>query len=152
MKDMGNVGGLRGMNAPEGAAGPAHAGAAAGDKQRDGRSAGIEKTKKLAELKDELGRARQEFQPFFADDREKAAAVRQLYRRLDPTMELAENNYYHLLIGQQLADLVPASPFWLDYARHEGKGPFLSRNFADGSRNFTEMIFALAVLDLPFEA
>ena len=55
-------------------------------------------------------------------------------------------------IQQQIADLVPVSPFWLDYARHDGKAPFLSRHLADASRNFTEMMFALAVLDLPFEA
>jgi hypothetical protein len=124
--------------------------AAAADKQRDGRSAGKD-LKKLGESTDELGRTLQRGDHFFLNDREKAG-VRQLYRRLDPTMEWAENNYYHLLIQQQLADLVPASPFWLDYARHDGKGPFLSRNLADASRNFTEMIFALAVLDLPFEA
>ncbi len=55
-------------------------------------------------------------------------------------------------IQQQIADLVPVSPFWLDYARHDGKAPFLSRHLADASRNFTEMMFALSVLDLPFEA
>jgi hypothetical protein len=94
---------------------------------------------------------REESKPFFRDDRDKAA-IRQLYRRLEPTMEWAENNYYQLLVQQQLADLVPISQFWLDYARHDGKGPFLSRHLADASRNFTEIIFALAVLDLPFEA
>src|SRR5439155_11821009 len=69
-----------------------------------------------------------------------------------PTMEYAENNYYHLPIQQQLAGLVPVDSFWLHHARHDGKGPFLAHNFAGASRNFTEMIFALAVLDLPFEA
>ena len=82
----------------------------------------------------------------------KRAAIRQLYTHLDPTMEWAENNYYHLPIQQQLADQVPVSQFWLDYARHDGKSPFLSRNVAEASRNFTEMMCALAVLDLPFEA
>jgi hypothetical protein len=78
---------------------------------------------------------------------------RQLYRRLDATQELAENNYYHLPIQQQLAGLVPVSEFWLDYARHDpGATGFLSRHLADASRNFTEMMFALAVLDLPFTA
>jgi hypothetical protein len=85
------------------------------------------------------------------DDREKAK-VRQLYRRLEPTQEWAENNYYHLPIGQQIAELIPVSPFWLDYAKYEGKGPFLSRHIAEASRNFSEMMLALAVLDLPFEA
>src|SRR5439155_26403450 len=78
--------------------------------------------------------------------------ARQLYRRLDPTLEWAENNYPHLPIHQQVAGLVPASAFWLDYARHDGKTPFLSRHLAEPSRNFTEMLLALAVLDLPFEA
>ena len=75
-----------------------------------------------------------------------------LYRKLDPTQELAENNYYKLPIQQQLAALVGASDFWVDYARHDGKSPFLSRHLADASHNFTEMMLALAVLDLPFAA
>ena len=67
-------------------------------------------------------------------------------------MERAEDNYYHLPIQQQLAALVPADQFWLDYAHYDGDGPFLSRHFADASRNFTEMVLALSVLDLPFKA
>jgi len=78
--------------------------------------------------------------------------VRQLYRKLDPTLEWAENNYYKQLIQKQIADLAPVGPFWQDFAKHDGKSPFLSRNLADASRNFTEMMFALSVLDLSFEA
>lgn len=85
-------------------------------------------------------------------ERSGIASARQFYRKLPPTQEWAENNYYHLPIQKQIADLVPVSTFWLDYARHDGKSPFLSRNLADASRNFTEMMLALAVLDLPFEA
>jgi hypothetical protein len=118
-------------------------------KQRDGRSAGKDE-KKAEESQEGLGR-RDEAAGFLLETRKKAA-VRQLYRRLEPTMEWAENNYYQLLIQQQVTDLVPVSPFWLDYARYDGKGPFLSRHLADASRNFTEMVFALAVLDLPFGA
>ncbi len=88
---------------------------------------------------------------FFALERNKAAN-RPLYRGLEPTQEWAEDNYYHLPIDQQVAGLVGASSFWLDYARYDGKGTFLSTQFADASHNFTEMMFALAVLDLPFEA
>jgi hypothetical protein len=128
------------------------AGAEPADKLGEDRKAGKDAKKAVdgTELK-EQSRRLQKAELFFADDREKAA-FRQLYRRLEPTMEWAENNYYQLLIEQQLADLVTVSPFWLDYARYDGKGPFLSRNLADASRNFTEMIFALAVLDLPYEA
>jgi transcription termination factor NusB len=87
---------------------------------------------------------------FHEDDRARAKLPAQLYRKLDVTQEWAENNYYHLPIRQQLADLVPVSDFWLDYVKHDGKSPFLSRHLADASKNFTEMMFALAVLDLPF--
>jgi hypothetical protein len=86
-----------------------------------------------------------------ANDRAKAT-LRQLYRRLDPTQEWAENNYYKLLINQQLADLVGINPFWVEYAQHDGKTPFLSKHFTEASSNFTEMMFALSVLDLPFAA
>src|SRR5207248_9718539 len=125
--------------------------AEASDKQRDGRSAaGKERLKRLdtAERLFRRGNAAMSLGGLPAAEKEAA----QLSRRVDTTMEWAENNYYHLPIQQQVAALVTVSPFWLDYARHDGKGPFLSRHLADASRNFTEMIFALAVLDLPFEA
>ena len=79
-------------------------------------------------------------------------AVRQLYRPMDQTQEWAENNYYHLSPERQNATLVAANAFWTDYARHQGEGPFLSVNLAEASHNFTEMMFALALLDLPLEA
>jgi hypothetical protein len=77
-----------------------------------------------------------------------------LYRKLDKTKEWAENNYYHLPIDQQTADLITVNAFWRDYAEHdaESKTPYRSVNFAEASRNFPEMMFALAVLDLPFAA
>ncbi len=87
---------------------------------------------------------------FLVDDRKDENAPTRLYRRLDVTQELAENNYYKLPIQEQLANLVGVSDFWVDYATQDGNSPFLSRNLADASRNFTEMMFALAVLDLPF--
>ena len=78
--------------------------------------------------------------------------LRQLYRKLDQTMEWAENNYHHLTIDQQHAGLVTVNAFWKDFAQHDPAGPFLSRNLAEASRNFPEMLLALAVIDLPFEA
>ncbi|MBI3725966.1 hypothetical protein HY251_18720, partial [bacterium] len=76
--------------------------------------------------------------------------VRQLWRKLETTQELGENNYYHRLIEEQGPGLVTVNAFWRDFARHE-EGPFLSPHFAQASRNFTEMMFALSVLDLPFD-
>jgi hypothetical protein len=87
---------------------------------------------------------------FYGNDREKFIP-RALYRKLDPTMEWAENNYYKLLITQQVGDLVKVNRFWADYSATEGKGTYLSRNIPLASSNFTEMMFALSLLDLPFE-
>ncbi len=89
---------------------------------------------------------------FIAADAARRKAVRQFYRKLDATQEWVENNYYRLPIEQQNAGLVSVNAFWNDYAQHDGKGGFLSPNLAEASRNFTEMMFALAVLDLPFTA
>ena len=117
---------------------------------RDGSTRDLSKqlAQQQKEQKEEL-RELNKVEMFFDDDRAKKVA-KVLYRRIDPTQEWAENNYYHLPIPQQVAALVPVSGFWLDYAKHDGKTPFLSASLADASRNFTEMMFALAVLDLPF--
>ncbi|MEA3208202.1 MAG: hypothetical protein QOE70_1259 [Chthoniobacter sp.] len=92
---------------------------------------------------------------FYAMDGERAvqlrSAVRQYFRPIGPTKEWAENNYYQLRIAQQQADLVTINAFWRDFAAWNGKAPFLSPHIAEASRNFTEMMLALAVLDLPFE-
>jgi len=88
---------------------------------------------------------------YYAQNRQQALG-RQLYRPIETTKEYAENNYRNLPIANQNADLVGPGPFWLDYVKHDGKTPFLSKNLAAASRNFTESIFALAVTDLPFEA
>lgn len=90
--------------------------------------------------------------PFFAKREGARKRQRRFFQKLDKTEELVENNYYHLPIEQQLADLITVNNFWNDYGAHDGKGTFLSRNLAEASRNFPEMMLALAVLDLPFEA
>jgi hypothetical protein len=56
---------------------------------------------------------------FFAGDAELRKAVRQFYRQLDKTQEWAENNYYHLPIEQQKADLIMVNAFWRDYAQFD---------------------------------
>ena len=89
-------------------------------------------------------------QYFFGEEVKLREQVRQLYQRLDKTQEWAENNYYHLPIEQQNADLVKVNAFWRDYAQHDPQQPFLSVNFPFASGNFTEIMFALALLDLPF--
>jgi len=93
-----------------------------------------------------------ENEEFFDADEERRASVRQLYQTLDKTEELAENNYYHLPILAQNGNLIPVNGFWRDYAERDADAPFLSANLAEASGNLTEMLLALAVLDLPFEA
>ena len=95
---------------------------------------------------------RQRARNYFQNDNADRDKARQLYRKLDSTQEWAENNYYHLPIGQQNADLVSVSGFWNDFANHEEGKPFFSENLAEPHRNFAEMMLALSVLDLPFEA
>lgn len=81
--------------------------------------------------------------------------VRIFFRTLGPTKEWAENNYHKLRIVDQNAELVPVNAFWRDYAAWVAagsKGAFVSTNVAEAGGNFTEVMLALAVLDLPFEA
>lgn len=76
---------------------------------------------------------------------------RQLYEKLEKTQEWAENNYWRLPIEQQIGDLVQVNAFWHDYAQHRKDEPFFSINWPTATSNFTEMVFALSLLDLPFE-
>ncbi|MFT5123948.1 MAG: hypothetical protein ACI97B_002583, partial [Verrucomicrobiales bacterium] len=79
-------------------------------------------------------------------------ALKALYRNMPATEELAENNYYRLPIEQQLSGLITPNRFWADYAAHPAGQPFLSRHFTDAAGNLSEILLALAVLDLPFTA
>jgi hypothetical protein len=117
-----------------------------------GRPAGDTANKDGRSKRDADKSLKEEAEGYFADELKKRKEIRQLFRKLDPTMEWAENNYYKLPIAREVADLVPVAPFWEDYARHDVKSSFLSKSLGEASRNFTEMMFALAVLDLPFEA
>lgn len=87
---------------------------------------------------------------FFAEDQLMRKQVRRLFQPLDKTQEWAENNYYQLPIELQNAELVKVNAFWRDYAQHDPQQPFLPVHLAEASANFTEMMLALALLDLPF--
>ncbi len=89
-----------------------------------------------------------------SDDGRAGKKPARFYRKLGQTKEWAENNYYHLPIAAQNAQLITVNGFWNDYARHDGDGPFLSAHLpeASTSNTFAEMMLALAVLDLPFKA
>lgn len=78
--------------------------------------------------------------------------LRQLYRAPEVTQELGENDYWHKAVDEQGPDLVPVNAFWRDYARRDPKRPFVSANLPVAASSFTEVMLALAVLDLPFAA
>jgi len=133
--------GLRGLaRATTGSAAPKPA--APAPREAPGPEDKAEKLKKLGEAEEK----------YYDRDAKKRAQVRQYYRKLDKTTEWAENNYYHLPIERQNASLVTVNSFWRDYAAYDGQGGFRSPHLAEATRSFAEMVLALAVLDLPFEA
>jgi hypothetical protein len=71
---------------------------------------------------------------------------------LDKTQEWVENNYFKLPIEQQSAKLITVNAFWRDFASHRPESPYFSARFVESARNFSEMMFALSLLDLPFAA
>ena len=114
----------------------------------------VAKSKKAIRRKPSGKLERQKEAKYYETDLKKRQKTRQFYRKLDKTMEWAENNYYHLPIESQNASLITVNAFWRDYADHQpgGDKPYRSVNFAEASHSFPEMMFALAMLDLPFES
>ncbi len=78
--------------------------------------------------------------------------VEQLYRRIEQTSEWVENNYYKLPTEQQTPDLVRVNRFWRDYVEHPAGEKFFSAYFPEAAGSFSQMMFALAVIDLPLVA
>jgi hypothetical protein len=89
---------------------------------------------------------------FLGNDMNRRREVRARYRSPDRTKEWVETQYYRVPLASQTPDLVPVNAFWADFAAHDGKTPFLSAHVTDAAGSFAEMMLALAVLDLPFEA
>jgi hypothetical protein len=85
-------------------------------------------------------------------DLERRAGLRAFFRALPDTAELAERNYWRVPIASHDAGLITPTPFWLDFAASRPGMPFVSTRFPLATRNVTEMLLALALLDLPFEA
>ncbi|MCB9638529.1 MAG: hypothetical protein H6727_06425 [Myxococcales bacterium] len=84
-------------------------------------------------------------------DFERRAQSRSFFRQKEKTQEWAENNYYKRTLAAQNASLIQGNRFWLDLARHS-QGPFLSRHIVEATNNATEVLLALAFLDLPWKA
>lgn len=112
----------------------------------------MKELKSTRDLSSRFYEHKDDFGDIALDDVKRLAEIEQLYLRLDKTKEWAENNYYHVLNADQTPALVPVGEFWKEFAEAGGDGPFRSRNVADATRTFTEMLAALALLDVPFEA
>jgi len=154
----GGGGGLNGtaFASPAAAAAPAPA-APPMPANRPARGAAVpaETANKLDAIKEEQADLRKAAEDLNFDKdsrlREKAKSSA-FYQQLDKTEEWVENNYYHLPIESQNAELVTVNAFWKDFAGNVANPSFLSQNLADAHRNFTEIMFALSILDLPAEA
>ncbi|MBN2452577.1 MAG: hypothetical protein JXR77_19490 [Lentisphaeria bacterium] len=85
-------------------------------------------------------------------DKARRELARRLYVTPDATGEYAETRYWKVPLDQQLPERVPVNRFWADWARHDGEGPFVSTHVAEATASFSEMLLALAVLDLPCRA
>ena len=82
----------------------------------------------------------------------KRKSVRRLYREVARTRLLVEHNYWQRMPAESTADVVRANRFWVDYATAPEGKPFVSASLVEATGSFLEMIMALSVLDLPFEA
>ncbi len=80
------------------------------------------------------------------------AQEQQLFVPVGTTKVFAERNYWNVMLHEQGGWLVAPDRFWLDFAQAAGATPFLSTNFPQATDSLNEMLLALAVLDLPFEA
>ncbi|MCC7062535.1 MAG: hypothetical protein IT456_07000, partial [Planctomycetes bacterium] len=78
--------------------------------------------------------------------------ARQLYRAVEPTKLLVEHDYWHRQNTQATPDVVAPNHFWADYASAPAGQPFVSASIIETGGSFLEMMMALSVLDLPFEA
>ncbi len=64
----------------------------------------------------------------------------------------SESNYDHHRSTDTGESLIPLNAFWLDLARWDGNGPFISPHFNACTASHNDALMCLALLDLPFKA
>eukprot|EP00330_Aristerostoma_sp_ATCC50986_P007682 CAMPEP_0114582150 /NCGR_PEP_ID=MMETSP0125-20121206/6177_1 /TAXON_ID=485358 ORGANISM="Aristerostoma sp., Strain ATCC 50986" /NCGR_SAMPLE_ID=MMETSP0125 /ASSEMBLY_ACC=CAM_ASM_000245 /LENGTH=187 /DNA_ID=CAMNT_0001774907 /DNA_START=4584 /DNA_END=5147 /DNA_ORIENTATION=- len=77
----------------------------------------------------------------------------EVYEELEKTKEYAEMQYYNIKHPDEEKNLVQLNQFWLAFMDHlisENPTPYLTNLFKYATNSYTELIFVLAVLDLPF--
>ncbi len=105
----------------------------------------LEKLEEVVQDKEFEGRA-------LAAESDQRGLVRRLYRAVEPTKLFAEHHYWHRRLEESGGDVVAPNRFWLDYAMAPAGQPFVSPAIVETGGSFLEMMFALSLLDLPFEA
>ncbi len=86
------------------------------------------------------------------DELQTRGLAKQLFRAVASTKLLVEHNWWHRRMTASTADVVAPNRFWVDYATARTGTPFVSTALVEASGSFLEMMMALSVLDLPFEA
>ncbi|MFT4841834.1 MAG: hypothetical protein ACJA0V_001396 [Planctomycetota bacterium] len=87
-----------------------------------------------------------------ANDSLRRKQARQLYRPPGATLAYVENNYWHVALAEQNAARIKVNGFWRDFAGAAANQPFGSHRITEATNNLSEMLLALAVIDLPFES
>jgi hypothetical protein len=83
-------------------------------------------------------------------DEDRRKSLREVWRAPDRTREYLESDYWH--VTHAGPELVKVNAFWRDYAGAAAGVPFCSPSVAEATSSLSEMLLALAVLDLPFTA
>ncbi|RKY22069.1 MAG: hypothetical protein DRQ55_02135 [Planctomycetota bacterium] len=87
-----------------------------------------------------------------ADAARRALVRRQLWSGPGDTRLYVEHDYWHRRQHEMDATLVRPNGFWLELAATRGARPFVSARLGEATSHVNEMLLALALLDLPFEA
>ena len=83
-----------------------------------------------------------------AYEKKERRRIEQFYTAPDKTKSWIEQRYYGVLPNKLSANYINLNNFWIDYIKSK-KDKVLSPHIALPTNNLTEMIFALALVDLP---
>ena len=143
-----------------GPGGPATGGLAAADRMAAAKELKNEDAakdgehEKLAQLAEQTRAGLDDFGPRQerSEELRRRGVAAQLYRAVAATKLLVESNWWHRRLEQTTPDVVAPNRFWVDYATAPAGQPFASAALVEATGSCLEMLCALAVLDLPFEA
>ncbi|KAG0171387.1 hypothetical protein DFQ28_001072 [Apophysomyces sp. BC1034] len=99
---------------------------------------------------DEIDETDEEGEEESLRERTKQIQVKVPYQFVKPTSEWVEKGYYFDTVDK--SNLVNVNQFWIDYLESEKHANFLSGNFIHATKSFTEVMFAFALLDIPFQS